>query len=350
MGVSRYISSRAAASFLTFITTIFLFYIILRVVPILVYGGNPFEPYQLQDPVLQALRRNSDDPRFSSWINYTAAAFSLDRPVLPDQFLKYLTNIFTFDYGYSIYSNRRVADEILSRLPYTLSVYVFGVVSPIIVGYYLGLLSSRHRGSWLDRFITVMSIISYILPAWILAILIYYFLAYLPKVLWGVSIFPLPTRTPSVGELSLEGIRYWVWYISPLWISILIAAFGSWAYFFRQLIVSEAERDYVITARAKGLSESTVLRREVIPALRPPIIQRLAYTIPGIFGGALILEIISSWPGIAYFSYQALTNFDYPVIIAFFTISTLILLVSLFIADLVIALVDPRVRVGGEAR
>jgi ABC-type dipeptide/oligopeptide/nickel transport systems, permease components len=111
-------------------------------------------------------------------------------------------------------------------------------------------------------------------------------------------------------------------------------------------MVSELGRDYVMTARAKGMPEGVVIKKEIAPNLKPPIITRLAYTLPGIFGGSIILEILASWPGVAYYSYQAFQNYDYTVITAFLVIGSTLLVISLFIADLLIAILDPRVRIG----
>ncbi|GAY25608.1 nickel transporter permease NikB [Desulfurococcaceae archaeon AG1] len=346
VGLATYVISRGLSMLAVFIVSVALFFVLLRVVPIVLFGGNPFEPNQLQDPVLAALRRSQEDPRFGGWIEQTAKTFGLHLPVLPHQFLIYLKNVFTFDFGISMYSMRPVAQEILIRLPYTLALYVFAVIVPIFVGYYLGILSAKYRGKFMDTFLTIASIISFILPPWLIAILVYYFLAYMPKAAWGVTIFPLPVRTPSLLEPSWESFKYWLWYLSPLYLSFVLALFGSWSYFFRQLIVSELDRDYVYTARAKGIPENLVLRKEITPNLKPPIITRLAYTIPGIFGGSIILEILASWPGVAYYSYQAFLNFDYTVITAFLVIGSMLLVISLFIADLLIAILDPRVRIG----
>ncbi len=346
MAIGRYIIARGLALFFTFLISIIIFFILMRVLPIILYGGNPFEPMQAVDPVIQAIKRTQEDPRFSGWIDYTLKLFGLEQPVLPNQLILFLKNVFIFDFGYSMYSLRKVSDEILIRLPYTLALYVYAIIVPIFLGYYTGILAVKHRGKFIDSLITMMGIFSFIMPSWIIILLIYYFLAYLPKAQFGITLLPLPVRTPSLSDFSLENIRYVLWYLSPLYIATLAAFFGSWTYFFRQTMIAEIENDYVTTAKAKGFSDSTVIKKEVVPNLKPPIITRLAYTLPGIFGGSLILEIISSWPGVAYYSFQAFVNFDYPVISAFFVISAMLLVISLFIADVLIAILDPRVRIG----
>ncbi|RLG86801.1 MAG: hypothetical protein DRO39_02190 [Thermoprotei archaeon] len=336
--VSAYIARRALMTFVTFLVIISVYFIVVRVIPVMLAGGNPEA-----DPVIAALRRTQEDPRFSNWIDYTIKRFGLDKPLIPDQYLIYLKNILTFEFGVSIYTQKPVVSEILNRLPYTLVLYSGAMILPIIIGYYTGLATIRHRGGKLDAIMTSIGIISYIVPSWLILLLIYYFLAYLPKLYWGTPIFPLPVKAPSITEINWETIKYLLWYIAPLLTAAVLAWFGSWTYFFRQIAMSELGKDYVYTARAKGLSEMHVIKEHILPNLKPPIIMRLAFWLPGIFGGALIFEIISNWPGIAYFSYAAFLNFDYPVMTAFFAISSLLLLVSIFIADVLIAIIDPRV-------
>lgn len=345
MGLASYVVNRAIALFSVFLISALIFFLVMRVLPVVLAGGDPFKPNQLQDPLVVALKRTESDPRFSGWINYTMERFGLNLPLIPDQLIIYLRNILTLEFGYSIYSQQAVIKEIAIRLPYTLTLYIYGVIVPIILGYIVGVLALRHRGR-IDTFITIFSLVSHIVPSYIFILLIYYFLAYLPKVSLGIDLLPLPVRTPNLSDFTLSNIRYVLWYISPIYLAMTLSWFGGWAYYFRQLLVSEAERDYVVTARAKGIPESKILRREITPNVRPPIITSLAYAIPGIFGGSIILEYLASWPGIAYFSFNSFQNFDYPVIVAFYIISTLLLVISLFIADVLIAIVDPRVRIG----
>ncbi len=342
MGAGSYIAKTGVRLFITYVVALMVYFIVIRVLPVIVAGGNI-----AADPVIAALRRTQEDPRFSLWIEETIKRFGLLRPLIPDQLLIYLSNVLKFEYGISIYTQKPVVDEIAIRLPYTLSLYTITTIVPIVLGFYLGILSAKHRGKMLDALIVQGSIVSNMIPGWLLLLIIYYGLAYLPKVLWNTYIFPLPIVPPSIKVFDLEALKYLLWYMSPMLLAAFIAWSGGWIYYIRQLVVSELGNDYVMAALARGLEEGAVLKKHVIPNVRPPIVIRLAYTIPGIFGGAIIFETISNWPGIAYFSYQALLNWDFPVMTAFFAISSLLVVISLFIAEIVLVLIDPRVRVGG---
>jgi len=342
VGVGAFIAKTGVRLLTTYIVALIVYFIVVRVLPVMVAGGNI-----AADPVIAALRRTQEDPRFSAWITETMERFGLLRPLIPDQLFIYLSNVLRFEYGVSIYTQKPVIEEIAVRLPYTLSLYTITTIVPIVLGFYLGILSAKHRGKSLDAVIVQGSIITNMIPGWLLLLLIYYGLAYLPKVLWNTYIFPLPIVPPSVKVLDLEALKYLLWYMSPMLLAAFIAWSGGWIYYIRQLVVSELGNDYVMAALARGLEEGAVLKKHVIPNVRPPIIIRLAYTIPGIFGGAIIFETISNWPGVAYFSYQALLNWDFPVMIAFFAISSLLVVISLFIAEIVLVFIDPRVRIGG---
>ncbi|MEM2208026.1 MAG: ABC transporter permease [Sulfolobales archaeon] len=342
MGAGRFIAKTGVRLLATYLAVIILYFIVVRVLPVLAAGGDMHA-----DPLLAALRRTGEDPRFTFWIDEAIRTYGLDRPLIPDQLFRYLRSVIIFQFGVSVYTQQPVLNEIAVRLPYTLSFYTISTILPIVIGYYLGIISAKYRGKTLDSVIVQTSVISRILPGWLVLLLIYYGLAYLPRIYWNLQIFPLPVRAPEIGIRDWEQFRYLLWYMSPMLLAALIAWSGGWIYYIRQLVVSEMGQDYYVTAVAKGLDERTALSRHVIPNVRPPLVMSLAYTIPDIFGGSIIFEIICNWPGIASFSYVALQTWDFPVMSAFFTISALLNVVSLFVAEVILVVVDPRIRTGG---
>lgn len=346
MSLARYAVMRALTVVATFVFSLIAYFFLTRVIPSIAIGGNPFIPSQSLDPLFRAVVKPSDDPGYSSWVSSLISTYGLSRPLLPDQLLIFLKNSLTMDFGYSLLSMRSVSSEILMRLPYTLALYTFAVIVPIFVGYYLAIVASKARGRVLDLFLTLSSLFSFSVPIWVYILIIYYLLAYLPKVSWGIQIFPLPVRAPTTNIEGIQDIRYWLWYLSPLYLASILSLYGAWTYFFRAILASEISEDYTLTARAKGLSEWDVIRSEVVPNIRPPVLTKIAYSIPAIFGGSIALEIVSSWPGIAYYAYQAIQNNDYPVMNAFFVVSTLLVALSLYISDIAVAILDPRVRYG----
>jgi peptide/nickel transport system permease protein len=342
MSAGAHLAKLGIRMVITYIAVIASYFVVIRVLPVLAAGGNP-----LADPVIAALRRTAEDPRFNLWIEEAMKRFGLDRPLFPDQFILYMKNTLTYNFGISIFTQRPVLSEIAVRLPYTLSLYTILTILPIAVGYYLGIITAQHRGTKFDTALTQGAIISYIIPSWLILLLVYYFLAYLPKRLWGFYIFPLPVKPPSIEIANMEALKYLLWYMTPLIMAGTLAWTGPWIYFIRQIVVSELGSDYSMAALAKGGGPRYVLRKHVVPNVRPPLMVHLAYAVPGIFGGALIFEIVGNWPGIAYFSYQAFLNWDFPVMTAFFAISATLIVVSLFVAELLLLILDPRARTRG---
>lgn len=341
LGAGSFILKTGVRLLSTYIAVIIVYFIVVRVLPVLAAGGDVYA-----DPVLISFKRAEEDPRLVEWAREGIKLYGLDKPLIPDQLISYLRSVLAFQFGTSFYSQRPVATEIAVRLPYTLSFYTITTILPIVMGFYFGVTAAKHRGEKWDSIIIQVSTVSRILPGWLVLLIIYYCLAYIPIINWNIQIFPLPVRPPEIGLKSLEQLKYLLWYMSPMLLAALIAWSGGWIYYVRQLIVSEMGQDYYITAIAKGLDEKNALKKHVIPNVRPPIVMSLAYTVPDIFGGAIIFEIIANWPGIASFSYLALQTWDFPVLSAFFSISVLLNVVSLFIAELVLLAIDPRIRIG----
>lgn len=346
--ILRYAVYKALAMFLVFFVSLTVFFFFFRIAPVVLGGGNPLAPAKAAfDPLIaasgSALQGN---PAAASWIGYISGIYGLDKPLFPDQLLLFYRNIFTFNFGNSLYTFKPVSHELLMRLPYTLVIYLVGVLAPILIGYSLAVYSVKNRGRIIDILITLSSLFSYVVPSYVALLLLYYLLGYIPKVTIGIKIFPLPTRAPLVGSgMSIEDLFYLAWYVTPIYLALILTSFGQWSYYLRQLLVSEAEKDYVISARAVGLREDDILKKEITPNIRPPLITSLGYTIPTIFGGSIVLEMLSSWPGVATYAYNAMSLGDFPVIVGFYTISALLLVVSIYIADLLVILLDPRVRI-----
>ncbi len=345
--VLKYIASRGISMFLVYFVSLTLFFFFFRIAPVVIGGGNPLAPVKASfDPLIAAAgSAMQGNPSGATWIGYISSLYGFDKPLIPDQLIYFYKNIFTFNFGNSLYTFRPVSYEMLIRLPYTLVIYVVGVLAPILLGYSLAIYSVKSRGKLVDLLITTSSLVSYVVPSYVMLLLIYYFLGYLPKVVLGVKIFPLPVRSPFISDrLNIEELFYLAWYVLPIYIALILTSFGQWAYYLRQLLVSESEKDYVFSARAVGYREDIILKREITPNIRPPLITSLAYTIPTIFGGSIVLEMIASWPGIATYAYNAMSLGDFPSIIGFYVISSMLLVISIFIADLLIILLDPRTR------
>jgi peptide/nickel transport system permease protein len=128
--------------------------------------------------------------------------------------------------------------------------------------------------------------------------------------------------------------------------ALVVGSFGSWALYTRNLLLDALTQDYVVTARAKGLSERTVLYRHAFRSTLPPIVTMITLNVPGIVTGAMITEWIFSLPGVGRWYLNSLMAADYPVIQSVLFIYAFLVIAANLVADLLYGVLDPRIRVG----
>ncbi len=129
-------------------------------------------------------------------------------------------------------------------------------------------------------------------------------------------------------------------------LTLVVASFGSWALYTRSLLLDALTQDYIVTARAKGLSERTVLYRHAFRSTLPPIVTIIALAVPGVVGGAVITEWIFTIPGIGRWYLNSMLAADYPVVQAVLFIYAVLMVFANLVADLLYGVLDPRIRVG----
>ncbi len=265
----------------------------------------------------------------------------LDRP-LPVQYVVWFKQLVTLDLGTSFKDRRPVWDKIRERLPTTITLNVVSLLLTYLVAIPLGIYSSVRRGSLLDSLSTTAVFMLYSLPTfWVgTLILIYfcggdYFLWFPPAGLHSLDYEPEWSFLRRLGDYS--------WHIAMPVLCETYAAFAALSRFMRSSMLENALQDYVRTARAKGLPERVVVLKHILRNSLIPMVTMLADILPALIGGAVIIETIFSIPGIGQLGYQAVLARDYPVVLGLFAISSLLTLVGILIADLALALVDPRI-------
>lgn len=270
----------------------------------------------------------------------------LDRPFIVRSFT-YLKDALTLSLGRaerltSDKGSRQVRDVILERLPATL--LLFGTADLIIffVAIFAALFLSRRYGSFLDKLIIALAPTS-AAPAWFYGIFLILIFASVLRVLpfGGMVDVPPPESAPAY---ALSVLKHLMLPIAAMLIGSLFIAIYNWRTFF--LIYSS--EDYVEVAKAKGLPSGAIERRYILRPTLPPIITSFAFTLISLWGGAIILETVFSWPGLGRLIFQAVGQFDTPVIIGSVVIYAYLLAVTVFLLDILYALVDPRVKLGGE--
>jgi peptide/nickel transport system permease protein len=273
--------------------------------------------------------------------------FGLDRPFLLRSF-GYLASALTLDLGraeqlISDSGSRQVRLIILERLPPTL--YLFATANLILffLSLFVGLYLSRRYGSFLDKAIIALAPTS-AAPSWFYGI----FLILIFAALWGVLPFGGMVATPPPREpldYALSLLRHLILPVTAFVVSAIFLTIYSWRTFF--LIYSS--EDYVEMAKAKGLPDRTIERRYVLRPTLPYIVTSFALTLIALWQGAIVLETVFNWPGLGRLLFQAIVAFDIPVIVGSTVIYAYLLALTVFLLDIIYALLDPRVKVGGGA-
>jgi peptide/nickel transport system permease protein len=278
-----------------------------------------------------------------------AEALGLDKPWyvrLPQLIYRLLV----LDLGYSrtlqsSWGSNKISDLILDRLPNTIILTTTGISLTALVGIWVGLYIGSNIGSKADRVISILSAVSYALPLWFVGLVLILLLAYAPKILWGIRIFP-PGGMVSIPPPK-DPVAYFLdvlWHLALPLVASFIAFFGSWAYVTRNIVLNVSLEDFVNFARAKGLPESVVRRRYILRPSLPPILTNLILSLAFSISGYIITERVFNWPGMGSLYYDAIRALDEPVIFALTYIITLVYIVARFVLEMLYIVVDPRIR------
>ncbi len=256
------------------------------------------------------------------------------------QFWIYLRDLFTGDFGSSFNYRQPVLDIIMERVPATVLLVGTATVLSIIIGVLLGVILAWKRGTRLDVIGLSVSLILYSMPTfWVAIIMVMIFAVY-----W--QIFPL-------GGMGLPGVfytSYWAElaskgrYLFLPTITFALILVGEYVLIMRSSLLEVMREDYMLTARAKGVSNRNLLRRHALPNAMLPVVTLIAINLGFIVGGAIQIETVFSWPGLGRLMYTALTNRDYPVLQGLFLFVTIAVVGANFCADILYRYLDPRVK------
>ena len=257
-----------------------------------------------------------------------------------DQYLIYLKNIVTGQYGISITYRRPVMDIIAERMSNTLLLLSVATIIVIIVGVGLGILAAMKRGTRTDNALIVFSMVGWSLPTfWTGLIFIIIFGVYLHVLPIAGVLTPGAVYT-SYGQLIAD-------YANHLILPTMALVIVDMAQFFlvtRNTLVDVFTEDYILTAKGKGLSPSLAMRRHALPNAMLPIITTLALYVSLVIGGAIQVETVFSYPGMGKLMYDAVLKRDYPILEASFFIMASVTIIANFISDVFYMLIDPRVK------
>ncbi len=298
----------------------------------------------LEDPEIRAMSQEQRNEMIAEQIALQEKRFGLDQPFAIRSF-RALGAAMTLNLGFadqmvSDSGSKMVRNIILERLPATLVLFGTAYLLLFFLTLFGGLALSRRYGSWLDKGIIALAPTS-AAPSWFYALfLILIFAGILNWLPFGGMVSAPPPPTPWGYAKSL-GFHM----ILPV-TAIVINAVFSGIYGQRTFFLAFASEDYVDMAKAKGLSNKAIERRYILRPTLPPIITSFAFVLLSLWGGAIILENVMNWPGLGRTYGQAIGQFDTAVIVSLVVVDAYLLTFTLFILDILYAVVDPRVRVG----
>ncbi len=260
----------------------------------------------------------------------------------PERLWLMLKNYATLDFGNSFFKGAKVTDLILDKLPATLSLGFWATLITYLVSIPLGIRKAVRHGSAFDMWSSTAIVIGYAMPAFLFAMFLIVLFA------GGTSLNWFPVRglvSDNFAELSLVGkIADYFWHLALPVTSLVIGGFATLTILTKNAFLNEITRQYVVTARAKGLTEKRVLYGHVFRNAMLLIVAGLPQALISVFfAGSLLIEVIFSLDGLGRMSYEAAVARDYPVVFGSLFIFTLFGLLIKLVGDLCYTLVDPRI-------
>ncbi|GEM_PF-20104 len=325
--VSKYLSMRILQGAITVIIILVINFILFRSMP-----GNP---------ILQRLmesRNVAKTKNITDVIQALEHMRGLDKPKWI-QFVQYLRNMLIFRFGYAmrVEGGGRVRDILKFRLVNTVILMGASNTLSLLLGIGLGVIAARYRKTFTDAFLLFSSLFLYSVPAFRLGLLLLYVFAF------QLGRFPIGGYvTPGTHGLAFV-ISYIHHMILPL-VTLTLISYGGTLLITRSTLIDVFTEDYILTARAKGLDEKTVLYKHALRNAMLPLVTIIALSYAGIVSGAIITETLFNRPGVGRIMYDAYTTRDFPVLEAAFYITAILVVIANIIADILYTYLDPRVR------
>lgn len=263
-----------------------------------------------------------------------ASQWGLDQPIWV-QYGRWLMEVLHGNLGYSYKSYQPVAEMITSHLSPTLLLMGVSLLVGLIIAVPAGIYSAVHRYQKRDYAVVTASFVASSIPNFFLALLLIY--------LFTVRLGWLPSSgmyTPGTGGDFLDVARHMIMPVIVLSASIA----GSNIRYIRSSVLEILEMDYLRTARAKGIGRFLVINKHALRNALLPIVTVIGMQIPMLFGGAVIVEQLFSWPGLGLITMNAITGRDYPVIMGVCLLSAVVVQAANLLTDIVYALVDPTIH------
>ncbi len=259
--------------------------------------------------------------------------YGVDRPV-GERYIKWTSSMLRGDLGVSYLEGRKVSTVLKERIPNTLTLFISSITLILILSLILGLKAGFNEGSLWDKFISGISVVFYSIPSFWLALLFI--------IIFSVQLGLLPSagnKSASGGGGFMDVAKHLIMPVSVM----VISHVGAYARFIQEKVKEENNSHYVVAARANGMKEKKLMKGIVKNAV-VPFINYLGITIPGFFGGSVIIETVFSWPGLGMLSVKAANSKDYPLLMGTIFITGVMVVLSIMITDILELVVNPSLR------
>lgn len=279
--------------------------------------------------------------------------FGLDKP-LPQQYLIYMANLFKGDFGKSLQSRRPVSDDLKDYFPATLELTLVATLITVIGGVASGLISAVRKNSWIDQVTRVISLAGVSIPVfWLGLVLVLIFYRQLGWLPFGGRLDPsLSPPVRITGMYLLDSLLTGNWqtlgssiaYLILPSITLAFSSLGVVSRMTRASLLDVLQEDYIRTARGKGLKNRVVLLRHALKNALIPVITIIGLQFGSLLGGAFLVEVIFSWPGLGTYAMKAIMFLDYNGIIGVTLLTGIVFMITNLLVDLLYIMIDPRIR------
>ena len=271
-------------------------------------------------------------------INILREQSGLNKPFLI-QYVDWLGQILSGNFGHSLVTHNSVGEEILAKIPNTISLVLPAYITALIIAIVLGLLAAANKGKWQDKFIDAVASLGIATPSFWIAMIFIYVLGY------QLNLFPII----GMHTIGKEGdfCDFLSHFIMP-YLTLTIVFFAELTRYVRSSALSQTNEEYVVVQQAFQATKTQIFTRHIIKNVLIPVITQVGMSLPMLVTGAIITETVFSWPGIGPYITQATRALDYPIIMAVMLLSATLVIVGNLISDILYSIVDPRIRRGGK--
>jgi ABC-type dipeptide/oligopeptide/nickel transport system permease component len=278
--------------------------------------------YVLGDPVLLLLPQNAGKEEYERYHRL----LGLDKPLYV-QYWKFASKAVQGDFGKSWYADTPAFRLVLERMPPTLYLTAAGLATALLIALPLGILAALKRHSFLDNLCTAVAVAGQAVPIFWLGIMLI--------IIFAVRFKALPASGYGTWQHFLMPAFCLGAFLAPITMRLV-----------RSGVVEVMNMEFIKTARAKGVGERTVVIKHAFRNACIPVITVLGLQFGQLLGGAIVTETVFAWPGVATLAVDSIRNQDFPVVQCSVVLLALLIVSINFVVDMIVALIDPRIRVG----